>query len=600
MDEYLDIIFPDDEDIINDLEETNDIEQPDDDPTVPEEDADSGQITDQTPIVEAPVLDADRVEPDEEDVIYAVEENDLTEAAVSVEDEPDEPIIDNIETLPTIGSVKEGDRVMIALVNGEATVIGVVGSGDNINDELTTISADVADVGVLVAGKADIEDLDAATARIDTIEGNYLTANSAVITNLQTNKVDTSTLTANYITSNQIAANYAKLDASNITTATIRDGWIDKLMVQSGLIAHTGTIYTLDAIELNADRITAGTLDIQRLIVSVDGHKYLVQFDGQGQPTYQKLDGDVIQDLTITADKIVAGTITADKITTNNLVGTGGWINLRNGTFYYSNATTGNFIKWDGSKLTLNSDTLKLNNTDILTVIEDTAPSATITPTASGATITITDKDGTHTANISNGSQGPQGETGPKGDTGEQGPQGIQGPKGDTGDTGPKGDTGSQGPQGEQGIQGPKGADGADGEDGKSAYESAVDGGYTGTEAQFNTDLATSSQTASRYITYVDEETGIHVHNENDLDNYVQMNADEISIYKDNTPTLSLTSEDITVGEDSSTHIVITSDSLGFWQDDTTEIMSIDTLETSFRMGGYTWIATDDRLTLWG
>ena len=156
------------------------------------------------------------------------------------------------------------------------------------------------------------------------------------------------------------------------------------------------------------------------------------------------------------------------------------------------------------------------------------------------------------------------------------------------------------GSQGIQGPQGADGADGADGEDGKSAYESAVDGGYTGTEAQFNTDLATSSQTASRYITYVDEETGIHIHNEADTDNYVQMNADEISIYKDNTPTLSLTSEDITVGEDSSTHIVITSDSLGFWQDDTTEIMSIDTLETSFRMGGYTWIATDDRLTLWG
>ena len=139
-----------------------------------------------------------------------------------------------------------------------------------------------------------------------------------------------------------------------------------------------------------------------------------------------------------------------------------------------------------------------------------------------------------------------------------------------------------------------------DGEAGKSAYESAIDGGYTGTEEQFNTDLANISQSASRYITFIDEETGIHVHNEDDLDNYIQMNADEISMYKDNIPTISLTSDDITVGDDSSTHIVITSDSLGFWQNDNTEIMSIDTLETSFRMGGYTWIATDDRLTLWG
>ena len=42
-------------------------------------------------------------------------------------------------------------------------------------------------------------------------------------------------------------------------------------------------------------------------------------------------------------------------------------------------------------------------------------------------------------------------------------------------------------------IQGAKGDTGADGADGKSAYASAKDGGYTGTEAQFNTDLAAVS-----------------------------------------------------------------------------------------------------------
>ena len=76
---------------------------------------------------------------------------------------------------------------------------------------------------------------------------------------------------------------------------------------------------------------------------------------------------------------------------------------------------------------------------------------------------------------------------GPKGDTGPQGP------KGDTGATGPKGDTGDvgpKGPKGDTGPQGPKGDTGAAGADGKSAYASAQDGGYTGTEAQFNTDLA--------------------------------------------------------------------------------------------------------------
>ena len=106
------------------------------------------------------------------------------------------------------------------------------------------------------------------------------------------------------------------------------------------------------------------------------------------------------------------------------------------------------------------------------------------------------------------GAQGPQGEKGEKGDaftyadftaeqlttlkgekgdtgaTGQQGPQGEQGPKGDTGDVGPKG------PKGDTGPQGPKGDIGSAGADGKSAYVSARDGGYTGTESQFNEDLA--------------------------------------------------------------------------------------------------------------
>ena len=91
---------------------------------------------------------------------------------------------------------------------------------------------------------------------------------------------------------------------------------------------------------------------------------------------------------------------------------------------------------------------------------------------------------------------------GPKGDTGETGPQGPHGPQGLQGEKGDKGDaftysdfTAEQlaalkGEKGDTGPQGPKGDTGAAGADGKSAYASAKDGGYTGTEAQFNTDLA--------------------------------------------------------------------------------------------------------------
>lgn len=78
------------------------------------------------------------------------------------------------------------------------------------------------------------------------------------------------------------------------------------------------------------------------------------------------------------------------------------------------------------------------------------------------------------------GEKGDQGEQGPKGDTGLQGVQGIQGIQGIQGEQGPKGDKGDTG---EQGIAG------NDGINGSSAYEIAVKNGFSGTETEWLTSL---------------------------------------------------------------------------------------------------------------
>lgn len=97
------------------------------------------------------------------------------------------------------------------------------------------------------------------------------------------------------------------------------------------------------------------------------------------------------------------------------------------------------------------------------------------------------------------GEQGPRGLQGPKGDTGETGEQGPKGETGPVGPTGPKGDPGEQGPQGEQGVQGVQGPAGPTGPEGKSAYQSARDGGYTGTEAEFNASLNPANYAAKSH-----------------------------------------------------------------------------------------------------
>ena len=63
--------------------------------------------------------------------------------------------------------------------------------------------------------------------------------------------------------------------------------------------------------------------------------------------------------------------------------------------------------------------------------------------------------------------------------------------RGDDGSRGPQGEIGPQGPKGQQGNDGPQGEPGPAG---KSAYQYAVEGGYTGTEADFSALVAYDSR----------------------------------------------------------------------------------------------------------
>ena len=86
---------------------------------------------------------------------------------------------------------------------------------------------------------------------------------------------------------------------------------------------------------------------------------------------------------------------------------------------------------------------------------------------------------------------------------------------------GPKGDTGATGPKGEQGAQGPTGADG------KSAYQYAVEGGYTGTEAEFAEKLSQEIPTVDSTLTVSGaaadaKETGTRLNTlSGELDNFI-------------------------------------------------------------------------------
>lgn len=66
-------------------------------------------------------------------------------------------------------------------------------------------------------------------------------------------------------------------------------------------------------------------------------------------------------------------------------------------------------------------------------------------------------------------------------------------------------------------------------------------------------------KTATEYITYIDSTDGIHVHSSDDLTDYVQINSDAVSMYRDNVEVTRIEDSKITLGKTSDTHTKITS-----------------------------------------
>ena len=163
-------------------------------------------------------------------------------------------------------------------------------------------------------------------------------------------------LLSQYIATDEFEARLTRSDTSIITEA-----WIKNLMVQGHIIAQSGTIYYLDAIHINANNIDAGTLTADRILLhGDDGLYYQINVDKLGESRIESMTELEKAELknTIHADVITAHTITSDQLTVNNIQGTGGWINLANGTFEYRNAINGNGISWDGEHLLIQADSI--------------------------------------------------------------------------------------------------------------------------------------------------------------------------------------------------------------------------------------------------
>lgn len=125
---------------------------------------------------------------------------------------------------------------------------------------------------------------------------------------------------------------------SGVSTANLINLYTTTGYITDAVMSEAKVTDYLDAVKVNAATVQAGTIIADRILLKGNGSGILYQLNNLGgleSENMSTLDGFILTDRTILADKIVADTITAREITTDKLRGTGGWINLRDGSFWY-------------------------------------------------------------------------------------------------------------------------------------------------------------------------------------------------------------------------------------------------------------------------
>lgn len=156
----------------------------------------------------------------------------------------------------------------------------------------------------------------------------YLQANYATITQLNAVEARIDSIVSTDITVEYLKAHYTQIDMANVDTATIRQGFLENLMVSQGIIADrvvgTEVVATdvLTGVNIYADDITAGTLSVDRLVLRGTDKSLVYALNNSGElvsTQVDTLDAYILTDRTITADKIVAESITANEIAASSI-----------------------------------------------------------------------------------------------------------------------------------------------------------------------------------------------------------------------------------------------------------------------------------------
>ena len=153
---------------------------------------------------------------------------------------------------------------------------------------------------------ATITSLQAVDGKIDTLSSKAIT----------TENLSAKVAALGYLSAESADLKYANIKLSNIEVADIATLFAEVGLIDRATIVEGHITGFLDSVEVNAANITAGTLVADRILLKGEnGLLYSLNNLGELQSkTVDTLDGYILTDRTVNADKIVAKSITASEL----------------------------------------------------------------------------------------------------------------------------------------------------------------------------------------------------------------------------------------------------------------------------------------------
>lgn len=179
------------------------------------------------------------------------------------------------------------------------------------NAYIKNLKATIGEFGYITAENADLTY--ATITSLQVVDGKIDTLTTKAIT---TDNLEAEVATLGYLSAESADLKYANIKLSNIEVADIATLFTEVGLIDRATIVEGHITGFLDSVEVNAANITAGTLVADRILLKGEnGLLYSLNNLGELQSkTVDTLDGYILTDRTVNADKIVAKSITANEL----------------------------------------------------------------------------------------------------------------------------------------------------------------------------------------------------------------------------------------------------------------------------------------------